>query len=210
VTKSGVFDPRRMAVALLVLLLHVAIVGVFLRVFIQRPSVVPQTHEVILQFTQPAPPAKKPKPGHPLPAIHLTAPAIPRTNEIVLPPPETEEPSLRNLYFYLYDCAPENFSHLSESERERCASASIGPRPNDTNALRNLPSHSHDAPHWSDELAREKQPFGANPMSSSTEKSVQKMLKCPPKGSPIEGPIDECGDIGDRPGRRDADPGQDQ
>lgn len=156
-------DLRRVASALLVVLFHGLIILAFLHAVI-RPALEKQqpTREVVLRFLPPAaPPAAKPAAPPPPALFRLIGPPVPTSpapGATTAPPATNNIGSLRGLYFYLYECTPENFSHLSEAERTRCAQASLTPVPNDTRSLMNQPSRAKEAPRWERALARKKNP----------------------------------------------------
>ena len=85
-------------------------------------------------------------------------PVAPAPGEATAPPAPNNTGSLKGLYFYLYECTPENFANLTEAEKARCAQASLSPVPNDTRSLLNQPSRAKDAPHWERALARKNAP----------------------------------------------------
>lgn len=158
----GTIDPRRVGSALLVVLLHGLVILALLRIAIHRPEQAPAARELILHFVPPAA-APKAKPETPPPqTFRLIVPEVPVSpapGESTAPPPAANNPgSLRGLYFYLYECTPENFANLTETEKARCAQASLSPVPNDTRKVLNQPSRAKDAPRWERALARKKNP----------------------------------------------------
>jgi hypothetical protein len=152
-------DLRRVGSALLVVFLHGLVLLVLLRNTIQPTEKPAPAREIIVQFVpSPAPPEAKPETE--APPIRLISPPeeiSPAPGEEA-PPATNETGSLRGLYFYLYECTPENFANLTDDERARCASASLSPVPDETNSLRNQPSRAHDPRHWARALARKKAP----------------------------------------------------
>jgi hypothetical protein len=152
-------DLRRVGTALFVVFLHGLLILILLRETLHKIEKPPAPREVVIQFVRPPPPAAA-RPEVLPPTVPSLAPLFP-----IAPVPGTANPappsngaSLRGLYFFLYECTPENFANLTEEERARCASASLSPNPDETNTLRNLPSRSLDAPAWNRALARKKNP----------------------------------------------------
>ncbi|HTW34528.1 MAG TPA: hypothetical protein VMD53_07915 [Rhizomicrobium sp.] len=160
-------DVRRVGSALLVVLLHALVILALLRAAIHPAERPPPTREVILRFVQPSAPAIKP--AAPPPSFRLIAPSTPVSpapGEATTPPATNNTGSLRDLYLYLYECTPENFSHLTEAEKTRCAQVSLSPVPDDARSVRNQPSRAKDAPRWQRALARKKNPALLPCMSS--------------------------------------------
>lgn len=194
-------DLRRVASALLVVLFHALILMVLLRAAIHhRAETTPPVREVVLHFIQPprAPAAKVPPPPlpliAPLPTLALPAPGKPMTS-----PAPNSTGSLKDFYFYLNECTPENFANLTEAEKARCAQASLSPVPNDTRSLLNLPSRTKDAPHWERALARKKNP-ALLPCASPGGVNLIGSALCLGK-SAVKGTF---GDLDDAPGYGDA------
>jgi hypothetical protein len=197
-------DVRRVGSTLLVVLLHGLIVLALLRNVIQAPEKPAPAREVILRFLQPsARPTVKPEaPPPPVPLIGPPTTEAPAPGTAPGTPPATNETgSLKDLYFYLYECTPENFANLTEAEKTKCARASLSPVPNDTRALMNLPSRAKDAPHWERALARKKNPALLPCMSPGGINLVGTAL-CLGK-SAVKGGF---GDLDEAPGYGDQDP----
>jgi hypothetical protein len=198
-------DLRRVASALLVVLFHVLVILAIMRTALQqRAESLPSAREVILHFIQPSrPAAKKPEtlpPSVPLIARPLS-PALPGPGERVIPLAPKSTGSLNGMYFYLYECTPENFANLTEAEKTRCAQASLSPVPNDTRSLLNQPSRAKDAPRWQRALARKKNPTLLPCMSPGGFNPVGTALclgKAAAKGS--------FGDLDEQSGYGDPDP----
>lgn len=153
-------DLRRVASALFVVLFHGLVLLALLWAGIHRAEETPPAREVVLNFIQPSAPADK-KPAVPPPSVRLIGPpptVAPAQGESSAPPATNNAGTLNGLYFYLYECTPENFANLTEAEKARCAQASLSPVPNDTRSLLNQPSRAKDAPHWQRALARKKAP----------------------------------------------------
>jgi hypothetical protein len=174
----GTIDLRRMGSALLVVLLHALVILALLRATIQTTEKPSPVRELILRFVQPAAPPKAKPEVLPPPTFRLIAPApqvSPAPGESTAPPATNNEGSLRGLYFYLYECTPENFANLTETEKARCAQASLSPVPNDTRKVLNQPSRAKEAPRWQRALARKKNPAllpcmspgGFNPLATA-------------------------------------------
>src|SRR5271156_4918743 len=196
-------DLRRVASALLVVLFHGLVFLALLRAVIQPAENPSPAREVVLRFIQPsAPPAPKPEASPPVPLIEPPTPVMPVPNETpASPPPATNSTgSLHPLYLYLYECTPENFVHLTEAEKAKCAQASLSPVPDDTRSLRNQPSRAKDAPHWERALARKKNPTLLPCMSSGGFSPLGTAFclgKAAAKGS--------FGDLDEQPGYGDPD-----
>ena len=152
-------DLRRVGTALLVVVFHALLILILLRETLHQSEEPPVTREVVLRLVRPPPPAAaRPEILPPtLPSLEPLFPVapVPGTNNPASP---TNGASLHGLYFFLYECTPENFANLTEEERARCASASLSPNPDETNTLRNLPSRSHDAAAWNRALVRKNNP----------------------------------------------------
>jgi len=152
-------DLRRVGSALLVVLLHALVLLVLLRTGIHLTEKPEPVREIVVRFVPSSAPATA-KPETEAPPIRLISPpeeVSPAPGEEA-PPATNETGSLRGLYFYLYECTPENFANLTEDEKARCSSASLSPLPDETNSLRNQPSRAKDAPHWQRALARKNAP----------------------------------------------------
>src|SRR5215469_10113057 len=142
-------DLRRVGSALLVVLLHGLVLLVLLRTGIHIAEKPAPTREIVVRFIPSQAPAAA-RPETQAPPIRLISPPeeISPTPGEEAPPATNETGSLRGLYFYLYECTPENFANLTDAEKARCASASLSPLPDETNSLRNQPSRAKNAPHW--------------------------------------------------------------
>jgi hypothetical protein len=195
-------DLRRVGTALFVIVLHGLLILILLRETLHKTEKPAVTREIVLQLMRPPPPAAAPKPETPPPTTPILAPISP-----VIPAPGTSAPapatngaSLRGLYFFLYECTPENFANLTEEERARCASASLSPNPDETNTLRNLPSRAKDAPAWNRALARKKNPSllpCVSPQGFNPFGTAMCLGKAAAKGS--FGNLDEAPGYGDTP-----------
>ena len=150
-------DLRRVGAALLVVFLHGLILLFLLRGGVHPREKPAPAREIVVSFVPPAAPETA-KPEKQAPSIRLISPPTTISPAEEAPPATNETGSLRGLYFYLYECTPENFANLTETERARCASASLSPLPDETNSLRNQPSRAKDAPHWQRALARKNAP----------------------------------------------------
>jgi len=171
-------DLRRVASALLVVFLHALVLLAFLRTVIQPTQKAAPTRELVLNFLPPSAPAKA-KPAVPPAPFRLIVPMpeVPQAPGAITaqPPASNDTGSLRGLYFYLYECTPENFANLTETEKARCAQASLSPVPNDNRRVLNLPSRAKDPQHWQRALARKKNPAllpcaspqGINPIATA-------------------------------------------
>jgi hypothetical protein len=170
-------DLRRVASALLVVLFHGLVLLALLRAIIQPAEKPAPAREVILRFIHPSiPVVKKPEPSSPsVRLIGIPPPASPVPGATGVPPASNSTGSTKGLYFYLYECAPENFANLTEAEKAKCAQASLSPVPNETRSLLNLPSRAKDPLHWERALARKKNPTllpcmssgGINPLATA-------------------------------------------
>jgi hypothetical protein len=170
-------DPRRVASALFVVLFHVLVLLALLHAVIRPAEKPAPAREVILRFIHPSTPAvKKPEPSSPpVRLIGIPPPASSVPGATGLPPAPNSTSSGKGLYFYLYECTPENFANLTEAEKARCAQASLSPVPNETRNLLNLPSRAKDPLHWDRALARKKNPTllpcmssgGINPLATA-------------------------------------------
>jgi hypothetical protein len=193
-------DLRRVASALFVVLLHGLIVLALLRAGIHMAEKTPVAREVVLHFLQPSAPAVR-KPEVVQPSFRLIEPSTPVSPVPGVTPPATNSTgSLHGIYFYLYECTPENFANLTEAEKAKCARASLSPVPNDTRSLLNLPSRAKDAPHWDRALARKKNPTLLPCMSSGGINPLATAFclgKAAAKGS--------FGDLDEQPGYGDPD-----
>ena len=195
-------DLRRVASALLVVLFHGLVILAVLRAVIHhRTENQPPTREVILRFLQPSTPAVKKPPPSSLPLIApIPTPSLPGRGETLTPFAPNSTGSVKGLYFYLYECTPENFANLTEAEKARCAQASLSPVPNDTRSLLNLPSRAKDAPRWQRALARKKNP-ALLPCASPQAPGVSlETITCLGKAAAHGG----FGDLDDAPGYGDA------
>lgn len=147
------FDWRRASAALLVVLLHVAFIGIFLRTTWHR-EVAPSPRELVLRIL-PLPP---PKPAQHAPPIPLIRPdvTVPRetTSPTVTAPPAAALPGLNQS---LFGCAPGNLDKLAPEERANCLSHQSRRNVEEPSVL-NLPSRAHDEPHWQRALARKQNP----------------------------------------------------
>ena len=198
-------DLRRVASALLVVLFHGLVIFALLHTVIRTTEKAQPTREIVLRFLPPpsAPHAAKvPPPPAPFRLIAPVVPVPSARGPAAAPPPVTNETgSLRSLYLYLYECTPENFSHLSEAEKAKCAQASLTPVPDDTRSLRNLPSRAKDAPRWERALARKKNPAllpCASPQGIGISLATVACLgKAAAKGS--FGDLDQAPGYGDTP-----------
>jgi len=190
-------DLRRVASALLVVLIHGLVLMALLRAVIHQAPKAPPAREIVLRFLQPTAPVKaKPQPApSPFRLIAPTAPISPETATPAAPPADTEKGSLRGLYLYLYECTPENFANLTEAEKAKCAQASLTPVPNDTRSLLNQPSRAKEAPRWQKALARKKNPALLPCMSPGGFSPIATAL-CLGK-SAVKGGV---GDLDDAPG----------
>jgi len=152
-------DLRRVGTALCVVVLHALLILILLRETLHQSEKPPVTREVVLRFMRP-PPRAAARPEILPPTLPSLAPLFPTApaQGTGNPASPTNGASLHGLYFFLYECTPENFAKLTEEERARCASASLSPNPDETNTLRNLPSRSHDAPAWNRALVRKNNP----------------------------------------------------
>src|SRR5208282_1506212 len=131
---SDTIDPRRVASALLVVLFHGLLLLALLRAGTRPPENPSPAREVVLRFVQPNVRAVR-KPEVPPDSFRLIGPprpVAPVPGEATAPPAPNNTGSLKGLYFYLYECTPENFANLTEAEKARCAQASLSPVPNDT------------------------------------------------------------------------------
>ena len=195
-------DLRRVASALLVVLFHVLVLLALLRASIRQAENPAPAREVVLRFVQPNTPTIG-KPVVPPPSFRLIGPpplVAPAPGEATAPPGTNSTGSLKGLYFYLYECTPENFANLTEAEKARCAQASLSPVPNDTRSLLNQPSRAKDAPHWERALARKKNP-ALLPCASPQGLGVSlQTLSCLGKAA-AHG---DFGDLDDAPGYGDA------
>jgi hypothetical protein len=194
-------DLRRVASALLVVLFHGLILLALLRAAIHQAEKSPPAREVVLHFVQPSAPTAK-KPEVPPPPVRLIAPITPFSpapGEATTPPAPNITGSLRDLYFYLYECTPENFANLTEAEKTKCAQASLTPVPDDSRSVRNLPSRAKDAQRWERALARKKNPALLPCMSPGGINLLGTAL-CLGK-SAVKGSF---GDLDDAPGYGDA------
>jgi hypothetical protein len=168
-------DPRRVASALFVVLFHGLVLLALLHAIVRPAEKPAPVREVILRFIHPS-----------VPAVKKSEPSSPPVRLIGIPPPASSVPGATGaspapnsrssgLYFYLYECTPENFANLTEAEKARCAQASLSPVPNDTRSLLNLPSRAKDPLHWERALARKKNPTllpcmssgGINPLATA-------------------------------------------
>jgi hypothetical protein len=161
-------DLRRVASALLVVLFHGLLLLALLHAIIRPSEKTPPVREVILRFIRPSVPAvKKPEvQSPPVRLIGIPPPAVAVPGATGMPPATNTTGSLKGLYFYLYECTPENFTNLTEAEKTRCARASLTPVPDDSRSLLNQPSRAKDAPRWERALARKKNPTLLPCMSS--------------------------------------------
>lgn len=143
---------RRPASALIVVLLHVALIAVLLHATFRTSSKPEDVREIIFRLLRPAPrPERAPE------APRLIRPVAP-SQSTVTPPPAQNGMSLQGLHGFLFNCAPENLSNLTPDERAHCLSGALAPTPDETNTLRNQPSRSRDARHWARALARKQNP----------------------------------------------------
>jgi hypothetical protein len=125
---------------------------------------------------------------------------LPKPGETITPLAPNSTGSLKGMYFYLYECTPENFANLTETEKARCAQASLSPVPNDTRSLLNQPSRAKDALRWQRALARKKNPTLLPCMSAGGFNPLGTALclgKAAAKGS--------FGDLDEQPGYGDPD-----
>lgn len=172
-------DLRRAGIALFVIVLHALFIVVLLRETLHKSEAPATAREVVLQFIRPAPPPVAAKPEispSTIPLIIPLSPPVTSAPGASNPAPPTNSRASHGLYFFLYECTPENFANLTEAERARCAAASLTPNPDETKGLLNLPSRSHDAPAWNRALARKQNPAllpcmnagGFNPLATAT------------------------------------------
>ncbi|HKD22841.1 MAG TPA: hypothetical protein VKB71_12575 [Rhizomicrobium sp.] len=196
-------DLRRVGSALLVVLLHGLVLLVLLRTGIHIAEKPAPTREIVVRFIPSQAPAAA-RPETQAPSIRLISPPeeISPTPGEEAPPATNETGSLRGLYFYLYECTPENFANLTDAEKARCASASLSPLPDETNSLLNQPSRAKNAPHWQRALARKKAPPLLPCMRAAGFPVTPDVLYCLGKGA-ITGSF---GDLDDAPGYGDAPP----
>jgi hypothetical protein len=191
-------DLRRLGAALVVILLHAAVIALVLHTVVTPRESSPSTREIILQFLQ-RPTLTKPATAQPL--VRLIAPMAPSRNTITTPPPTVNGTGLQGLHQYLFNCALENLGLLTPEQRAQCASQALGPNPDETNSLRNLPSRALDARHWARGLARKQNPILLPCMSSAGIGVSPQMLVCLGKGA-----IKGFGDLDEGPGYGDAPP----
>ena len=197
-------DLRRVASALFVVLFHALMLLIVLRVTLhQQAESLPPGREVVLRFIRPHAPAIE-KPEVPPPPFRLIAPPLtpvtPLPGGVATPAAPNGMGSLRDLYFYLYECTPENFANLSEGEKTKCARASLSPVPNDSRSVLNQPSRAKDAPHWERALARKKNPAllpCASPQGLNLLGAALCLGKAAAHGS--FGDLDEAPGYGDAP-----------
>jgi hypothetical protein len=158
VTIAGVvqvFQPRRLAAALGVLLFHAAILTVLAWTTFRTTAPVPVVREMILELTRP-PVQNEPEHAPPVP---LQRPIVPRENDAIPSPPTTSGSTLQGLHLLLFDCAPENRINLSQEQQAQCESASMLPKPDDAAAVQNRPTRALDAARWARERARKNAPL---------------------------------------------------
>lgn len=192
-------DLRRVGAALSVVLLHVCFLAILLHSAFKPGETAPTTREIILQLLQPPPPRAQPKPEATPPIVRVIAP--PSHNTITLPPAAPNTPGLQGLHQFLFNCAPETLGLLTPEQRAQCATQALGPNPDETDSLRNLPSHAYDARHWARALARKQNPVLLPCMSSAGIGVSPTMLVCIGKGA-----IKGFGDLDEGPGYGDAPP----
>jgi hypothetical protein len=149
-------DPRRVASALFVVLLHAFLILVLLHATVRKATHASSAQELIMQFLS-APPKQESAPPPPV----MIVPSAPRPNALPAPPP-AEAPggsSLQGLHQFLFYCAPENLGNLMPEERTQCEGQALAPSPDETNSLRSFPSQSRGAAHWARGLARKQNPL---------------------------------------------------
>jgi hypothetical protein len=151
------FPTRRCTAALLVVLLHVALIALLLRTLQTHPPSQIRGRErdywITLQVQPKAQPAKKPPASSRMRAV--APPHLPDYRSVALPP-VTEEANPSGLHLFLFDCAPENFATLTQEQRAQCARAM--PKPGDSVDYADHSDRSHDAAHWARGLARKQSP----------------------------------------------------
>ncbi len=189
-------DLRRPGAALFVILLHVLVIALVVRASIRPAQEQVAAKEIMLQLAQPA------RLQHPLPAptLRLVAPTATAPQPVVTPPPAALSPSLQGLHQFLFNCAPENLGMLTQEQRAHCAMQASAPNADETNSVRNLPSHAHDPARWQRALARKQNPVLLPCMSSAGIGVSPLTLACIGKGA-IEGfgDLDRTSGYGDPP-----------
>src|SRR5271155_506355 len=114
-------DLRRVGTALIVIVLHGLLSLALLRETLHQSEKPPTAREVVLRFIHPPRPATAPKPEvvpPPLPFFVSPSSVAPNPGSSA-PAPTKNGATLHGLYFFLYECTPENFAHLTEEERAR-------------------------------------------------------------------------------------------
>lgn len=156
------FEPRKLAGAAAVLILHLVVIVSLLSAtrWHDHQTVAPK--EIILQLITPKAPAK-PKTKNP----ETTKPKTVREAApdfvpppIFTPPPSATAPSLNGLNHQLFGCSPDQLATATPEERAACASASLGPKydPGATD-WRDHTNRSKNAAQWARDRARKNAPL---------------------------------------------------
>jgi hypothetical protein len=145
---------RRFAGLAVVLVLHIAVIAIFLRATPgSRPRQI-SLPETILWLAQ-SPPTEE------IATKHMAAPAlyIPHYADIPANKSGDSSDSLTNLHTLLFDCRTDNLVNLTAEERSRCERATIGMTPNGSVDYTDRTYRSHDAALWARGRARKNAPL---------------------------------------------------
>lgn len=156
------FEPRKLAGAAAVLILHLIVIAALLSATRWHDVRIAAEKEIILQLIPPKAPAKlkppkaqaaKPK------SVHEPAPAFVPPSTFT-PPPSATAPALNGLNHQLFGCSPDQLATATPEERAACASASLGPRydPGATD-WRDHTNRSKNAAQWARDRARKNAPL---------------------------------------------------
>lgn len=156
------FEPRKLAGAAAVLILHLIAIAALLSATRWHDLHIAAQKEIILQLITPKAPAK-PKPPKTQTAkpksAREPAPAFVPPSTFT-PPPSSTAPALNGLNHQLFGCSPDQLATATPEERAACASASLGPRydPGATD-YRDHTNRSKNAAQWARDRARKNAPL---------------------------------------------------
>lgn len=190
-------EPRRLAGALAVLVLHLLIIAALLSATRWSEPRSDQSKEIILHLIAPK---RLPEPVKQIPVprpvtARRSAPAfVPPAS--FTPPPDTAIPQLDGLNRQLFGCAPNQLAAATAQERAACASASLAPRydPGATD-YRDHTGRSKNAVQWARDRARKNAPLLLPCMSPQAMGVSLYTLYCLGKAA-IEGKYDPRSEAG--------------
>jgi hypothetical protein len=159
---AAALEPRKLAGAAAVLILHLIAIAALVSATHWHGSYTGTPKEIILHLITPKAPAKpeaqKARIAKPE-ADHKPAPAFVPPSTFT-PPSSSTAPPLNGLNRQLFGCAPDQLATATPEERAACASASLGPTydPGATD-WRDHTNRSKNAAQWARDRARKNAPL---------------------------------------------------